>query len=265
MSRLIIIAVFIFAAATALGAQAATEPPAEEVPAFIPRVIDTIPHDPDAFTQGFLIHEGRLFESTGRYGESTLREVDLATGEVLRSVAVPEAYFAEGLALVDDRLIQLTWKEGEALVYDLETFEQVETFTYEGEGWGLCYDGESLWMSDGSPYLFQRDPATFDLIDAVEVTYLGQPIPRLNELECVDGVVYANVWQSDFIVQIDPASGEIVGVIGAMALLTPDERTALQPGAVLNGIAYNPATETFFITGKLWSSMYEVEFVPYEG
>lgn len=259
------IVLLIVSIATTLAAQEATEAPAEEVPAFLPRVIAAIPHDPEAFTQGFLIHEGRLFESTGRYGESTLREVDLATGEVLRSVAVPEEYFAEGLALVDDRLIQLTWKEGEALVYDLETFEQVDTFTYEGEGWGLCYDGESLWMSDGSPTLFQRDPATFELLGEVEVTYQGQPVAQLNELECVDGIIYANIWQTDFIVQIDPTNGAVVGVISALNLLRPQERAALAPGAVLNGIAYNPETETFFITGKLWASMFEVEFVPLEG
>lgn len=242
----------------------ATPAPAVEVAYMVPEVIAVRPHDPEAFTQGLLFHEGLLYESAGLYGESTLRQVDSETGEVLQSVEVPEDYFAEGLALADGRLIQLTWKETTALVYDLETFEAVDSYKYEGEGWGLCYDGERFVMSDGSADLFFRDPEIFELLDQITVTFDEQPVNMLNELECVDGDIYANIWQTDFIIRIDPATGYIDTVINAEGLLTDEEYAALQPGSVLNGIAYDPENETFLITGKRWPKLFEVQFVPYE-
>lgn len=230
--------------------------------AYVPEVLAAYPHDTEAFTQGLVWIDGLLFESTGRYGQSTLREVDLATGDVLRSIPVDEAYFAEGLALVEDRLIQITWREGAAFVYDAASFELIDTFTYEGEGWGLCYDGVDLWMSDGTPNLFRRDAATFELLETVPVALFGEPVANLNELECVDGQVYANVWQSDFIVRITPETGEVNAIVDARALLTPEQRAMLPGGAVLNGIAYLPESETFLITGKLWPALFEVTFNP---
>lgn len=227
-----------------------------------PEVLAVYPHDTEAFTQGLVWIDGVLFESTGRYGLSTLREVDLATGDVLRSIPVDEAYFAEGLALVEDRLIQITWREGAAFVYDAASFELIETFTYEGEGWGLCYDGVDLWMSDGTPNLFRRDAATFELLETVPVALFGEPVANLNELECADGQVYANVWQSDFIVRITPETGEVNAIVDARTLLTPEQRAMLPGGAVLNGIAYLPESETFLITGKLWPALFEVTFNP---
>ena len=221
-------------------------------------------HDPNAFTQGLFLHDGLFYESTGRYGESTVRAVDPETGEVQRQVEVPEQYFGEGLALVGDRLIQLTWKESTALVYDLETFEQVDAFEYEGEGWGLCYDGEWLYMTDGTPFIDLRDPETFELVFSGAVTLQGQPVPNLNELECVGDTLYANVWQTDYILQIDKSNGVVTGVIDASGLLTPEERASLESGAVLNGIAYDPENDVFLITGKLWPKMFEVRFVPRE-
>lgn len=240
-----------------------TETPVPEVEALVPEVIADFPHDPDSFTQGFVLdEEGRLFESAGLYGQSDLREVDPETGDVLRSVDVPEEFFAEGLALVDDRLIQITWREETAFAYDAETFELLETYTYSGEGWGLCYDGSQIFMSDGSPTITTRDAETFEAIEQIEVTFEGQPVDNLNELECVGDSVYANIWQTDYIVRIDKSNGVITGVIFAGGLLTPEEAEVAQRGGVLNGIAYNPETETFLITGKLWPRMFEVRFVP---
>ncbi len=225
-----------------------------------PEVISVRPHDRGAFTQGLVLHDGRFYESTGLNGQSTLREVDPLTGEVLRVTALADEYFGEGLALVADRLIQITWQNREAFVYDLATFERVGTFTYEGEGWGLCYDGTDLYMSDGSEYLFVRDPQTFALRRQFRVALDGQAVNNLNELECVGESVFANVWQTDYIVRIDKASGAITAVIDASDLLTQEDRAGGVD--VLNGIAYNPEDETFFITGKLWPKLFEVRFVP---
>jgi len=222
-------------------------------------VVETLPHDTSAFTQGLEIVDGRLFESTGLVGSSSIREVDVDTGEVLRSQPVPDV-FAEGLTLVDDTAIQLTWQDGVAYRYDTETFAVVDTYAYEGEGWGLCYDGDRLVMSDGTPTLDFRDPDTFDLLDSVDVELSGAPVSFLNELECVEGLVWANIWQSSLIVQIDPDSGNVVGVLNAQTLTPPN--VDLGTGAVLNGIAYDPADGTFLLTGKLWPSIYRVQIQP---
>lgn len=248
-------------------------------------IINEYPHDTSAYTQGLVWHEGIFYESAGRRGVSTLREVDPETGDVLRSVPVnrPEDelsgdnpqqdYFAEGLALVGDRLIQLTWTAGEAFVYDAETFDRLDTFTYEGEGWGLCYDERFLYMTDGSQYLSVRDPDTFELIVDAAVTFQGRVINsftdeqgrvlgRLNELECVGDYIYANSYTTDVILKINKHNGELVGLIDASNVLPAEARAELAGDEVLNGIAYNPESDTFFITGKHWSTMYEVRFVP---
>lgn len=222
----------------------------------IPEVLSVRPHDADAFTQGLLRFNGSLFESVGRYGQSSLREVDPRTGEVLRQVEVPDAFFAEGLARVGDRLIQLTWREGTAFVYDIGTFRRVGSFHYEGEGWGLCFDGARLYMSDGSATLTVRDPQTFTVIGRVPVTLDGSPVPLLNELECVKGAVYANVWQTNAVVEIDKTSGAVRKVIDASGLLTDAEAAQAD---VLNGVAYNPERDTFLLTGKLWPKLFEVQ------
>lgn len=224
----------------------------------VPKVISTRPHDTEAFTQGLLLYEDRLFESTGLNGRSSLREVDPMTGEVLRQVDLEQEYFAEGLALVDDRLIQLTWQNGIAFVYDLETFEQVDTFSYTGEGWGLCYDGSDLYMSDGSSTLYVRDPQTFEVTRTTQVLFQGQPINQLNELECVGDSVFANIWYSDYILQIDKATGSVLNYIDGAGLLTPEEAAQLENGAVLNGIAFDESTGNFLLTGKLYPHVWEV-------
>ena len=223
------------------------------------KIVSVRPHDPQAFTQGLFLQSGSLFESTGLYGSSSLREVDPRTGKVKRKVGVPQEFFAEGLALVDGRLIQLTWQNQKALVYGLADFKRAGELPYQGEGWGLCWDGRRLIMTDGSDRLTFRDPKTFAVLGEVRVTLADRPVNELNELECVDGTVYANVWQTDDILRIDPASGKVTAVVDASGLLTPAER---QNTDVLNGIAWDPENKTFLITGKLWPKMFEVTFVP---
>lgn len=223
------------------------------------KVLSIRPHDAGAYTQGLLFHDGALFESAGLYGQSSLREVDPGTGEVKRQVRLPREYFAEGLALVGNRLIQLTWQEEKAFVYGLSDFKPAGELRYDGEGWGLCWDGRRLVMTDGSDRLTFRDPQTFAVLGEVRVTLSGQPVDRLNELECVEGTVYANVWQTDDILRIDPATGKVTAVIDASGLLSPGERRTAD---VLNGIAWDPSRKTFLITGKLWPRMFEVTFAP---
>lgn len=237
----------------------APPPPAPSVERLTVRVVDTYPHDRDAFTQGLLWHDGAMYESTGRYGKSTLRKVRLRDGEVLDERPVGPEYFAEGLARVEDRLVQLTWRSGVAFVADLDTLDPQATLRYPGEGWGLCYDGTMLVMSDGSSILEFRDPESMALRREVTVMEEGDPVQRLNELECVDGVVYANIWRSDDIVRIDPETGRVTAVIDASGLLTRLESIRAD---VLNGIAYRPESKTFLVTGKLWPHVFEVELVP---
>jgi glutaminyl-peptide cyclotransferase len=221
-------------------------------------VLSVHPHDAHAFTQGLLIQDGRMFESTGLYGQSSLREIASASGEVLRSIPLDARFFGEGLAAVDHRLIQLTWRENTALVYDRETFTEIGRFTFTGEGWGLCYDGTQLAMSDGSDTIVFRSPENFNVLRSIKVTLNDQPVPRLNELEFAGGFLYANVWQEDSIVKIDPATGKVVAIIDASGLLTPEEDRSAD---VLNGIAYDPATGDFYLTGKLWPKLFRVRWV----
>jgi glutamine cyclotransferase len=221
-------------------------------------VVSRRPHDPEAFSQGLQLDgDGRLFESTGQYGRSSLREVDPATGEVTRVVPLPDEYFGEGLAQVGDRLVQLTWVAGVATSWDAETFEPIETFEYTGEGWGLCYDGSVLIMSDGSDQLTYRDAITFSTIGSVAVTLDGEPRDRLNELECVDGDVWANVLGSDLILRIDPADGIVDGVLDLSGIVDPHPALANRK-AVLNGIAYDSDADTYLVTGKLWPELIEI-------
>lgn len=259
-----------------------------EVQAYTAEILNEYPHDFNAFTQGLLWHEGTLYESTGQRGESTLRQVEVETGEVIRSSPVnrpPEElsgdtplpdYFAEGLELLpDDRLIQLTWTAGEAFIYDRESFERLETINYEGEGWGICTDDEYIYMSDSTQFLAVRDLDSFDLIARMAVTLNGTPIQTqlLNELECVGDYVYANLWRTNFIAQIDKTNGMIVNLIDLTGLLPEEEQiietTVAEDGSavvrradVLNGIAYNPESDTFYVTGKDWPKLYEVRFMP---
>lgn len=222
------------------------------------QVIRSYPHDRGAFTQGLVFDGGKLFESTGLVGQSSLREVELTTGRVIRKANVPAPIFAEGLALVGNTLIQLTWQNGRALLYSKNTFARAGDFAYKGEGWGLCTLGNELVMSDGSSTLTFRRPRDFTVIRTLDVTMDGQRLDQLNELECVGADVYANVWMRDMIVRIDPKSGRVTARIDAPNLLSPLERQGVD---VLNGIAYDPGDQTFLITGKLWPKLFRVKFV----
>lgn len=217
-------------------------------------------HDSTAFTQGLEFDGEVLFETRGQYGESAITEIDPRNGEVLRSVELDEQYFGEGVALVDDRLIMLTWREETALVFDTANFELLDEYPYDGEGWGLCYDGISLWMSDGSSEITRRDPLTFERLAQVRVTLDGEPVARLNELECINGLVWANVWTTDTVVVFDPTTGVVEARIDARPL-----RDALRNGGaadVLNGIAYNELTGSLVMTGKYWPAMFDVALEP---
>lgn len=235
---------------------AVKDPDVRETPASATfEIIETIPHDTGAFTQGLEIMDGRLFESTGLIGRSSIRELDLETGEILRTQLV-EDVFAEGLTVLGDTALQLTWQAGVAYRYNTETFAVTNTYTYDGEGWGLCHTNDQLVMSNGTPTLQFRDPDSFELLSSVEVTFSGAPVDELNELECVGDTVWANIWQSSLIIEIDPTTGEVITVLNG-ATLTPPE-VANDSSAVLNGIAYDPTNDTFLLTGKLWPAIYRV-------
>ena len=228
------------------------------------QILRTLPHDPEAYTQGLVFHDGLLYESTGRRGSSSLRKVDPETGEILAMTTLDESYFGEGLALVDSELIQLTWQAGQAFVYDADSLTLRRSLEYEGEGWGLCFDGQALFMSDGSYRLYRRDPETFELLEEIRVTRDGFPVWQLNELECVGEVIYANVYQTTDILRIDKASGDVVGVLDGFGL-SASARRAPDPEAVLNGIAYDPGRDTFYVTGKLWQSLFEIRLGDSDG
>ena len=222
-------------------------------------VVAVRPHDPKAFTQGLVLHDGTLYESTGLYGQSSIRALEPATGHLLRIELLPSGLFGEGLAFGGDRLVQLTWREGVALERDPETLAERSRRRYAGEGWGLAHDGRRFIMTDGSAQLFFRDTNTFDLLSTVTVTRRGLPQEGLNELEWVDGHLYANVLGSEAILRIDSETGTVTAEIDCSGLLTPLERARAN---VLNGIAHDPATGHFLITGKLWPKLFEVKFVP---
>jgi glutamine cyclotransferase len=221
-------------------------------------LVHTYPHDPGAFTQGLLWHQGYLYESTGQYGASELRKVELATGRVVESRQLPSDLFGEGLALVGEELFQLTWRSGVLVRWSLGSFEPLGEVRYAGEGWGLCWDGERLVMSDGTARLAFRDPGSFRVTGEVQVEAAGEPLQSLNELEWVDGAIWANVWRRDELVRIDPGSGRVTGRVDASGLLTPEERLAAD---VLNGIAFRRESGTFLLTGKYWPKLFEVRLV----
>ena len=218
-------------------------------------VVRSTPHDPDAFLQGLVWYDGGFFESTGRYGRSTLRRVEWPSGRVLRRVDLPPDVFGEGLARVGNRLIQLTWRSGRAFVYDAATLRLLWEFRYKGEGWGLTYDGTSLILSDGTDVLTYLDPERFSPTRKLSVTWNGQPVRNLNELEFIEGAVWANVWYTDFVVQISPVSGQVTSYLDLTGLRGPEPGPE---GAVLNGIAYDPATRRVWISGKLWPMLFEI-------
>jgi glutamine cyclotransferase len=221
-------------------------------------VINVYPHDKDAFTQGLVFEDGVLYEGTGRWGQSTLRRVDLETGTVTQLHSLPSNLFGEGITIFGDKIIQLTWTSGRGFVYDKSSFELLQEFTHSTEGWGITHDDSRLIMSDGSATLYFLDPETFQIIGQVEV-HDKMPVEELNELEYIDGRVYANIWREEKIAIINPETGQVTGWI---------DLEGLDPGNpnadVFNGIAYDAEADRLFVTGKLWSNLYEIELMPKE-
>jgi glutamine cyclotransferase len=224
------------------------------------RIVQTYPHDPRAYTQGLIYIDGHLYESTGLNGRSSLRMDDLATGRVLQSDPVPQQYFAEGLTAWGSTLVQLTWQSHVAFVYDRFSFRLLRTLHYDCDGWGLTADSKDLILSDGTAEIRFFDPATFREVRHIYVSDHGKSIDQLNELEYVHGQIYANVWHTDRIVRISPETGRVLGWINLSGLLAPGEVS--DPEAVLNGIAYDPAHDRLFVTGKLWPKLFEIKVIP---
>jgi glutamine cyclotransferase len=224
------------------------------------QVVHTYPHDQHAYTQGLFYLDGHLYESTGLNGQSSLRMEDLETGRILQLQDVPAKYFAEGLAPWGSTLIQLTWQGHVALVYDRATFRFLHTLPYDGEGWGLTADDKEMILSDGTATLRFLDPTTFKVLRRVTVRDHGLPVTQLNELEFVQGEIYANIWHSDRIARIAPATGKVLGFVDLTGLLPQSERSS--PEAVLNGIAYDPVHDRLFVTGKLWPKLFEIRVIP---
>ena len=241
----------------------AAEPPAEPDPPrrYLPQVVERLPHDRTSYTQGLVWRQGLFYESSGLYGSSAVRIVDPATGGVIREQTLPEQYFGEGLEVADGRVVQLTWQEETAFIWEADTLEPLGTYAYRGEGWGLCAQEDRFVMSDGSSVLTFRHLETFQPLGTVEVTRDGQPVSNLNELECANGLVYANIWLTDSIAAIDPADGTVTALIDGSGLA---DLLADREGIdVLNGIAYRPDRNLFYLTGKLWPNLFLVELVPH--
>lgn len=231
-----------------------------EVPVDGFEVVNAYPHDPRAFCQGLVIHDGVLYEGTGQYGHSSLRQVDLQTGRVIKQFTLDRQFFGEGITLLGDSVYQLTWRSRQAFVFDRETFQYQKTLRYRGEGWGLTHDGTHLIMSDGTSTLRFLDPQTFKEVRRVSVRDGRRRVDQLNELEYVDGEIYANIWKSDFIARISPADGRILGWIDLSALWPLRQRPDAE--AVLNGIAWDAENKRLFVTGKHWPRLYEIHVVP---
>ncbi|HXC70310.1 MAG TPA: glutaminyl-peptide cyclotransferase [Pyrinomonadaceae bacterium] len=221
------------------------------------QIANVYPHDSNAFTQGLILLDGKLLESTGQEGRSSLRLVDLDTGKILKKVDVPVPYFAEGLAGLNGKLYQLTWQQGLGFIYDLNSFEKVGQFNYDGEGWGLTTDGQSLILSDGTSRIRFIDPSSFRVTRTINVTDNKTPVDELNELEFIKGEIYANIWHNDRIAVIDPQTGHVKAWLDLTGLMPENELT--DPEAVLNGIAYDQANDRLFVTGKLWPRLFEIK------
>ncbi|MDB6136190.1 MAG: glutamine cyclotransferase [Verrucomicrobiales bacterium] len=228
-----------------------------KVPIYTFEIVRRWPHDQDAFTQGLIFHNGGFLESTGLNGKSSLRRVDLASGGVLQQIAIPSQYFAEGIAVVGNRIFQLTWKDQKGFVYDLDTFHLEREFQYQGEGWGLATDGQLLILSDGTSAIRFLDPANTVVKRTIQVTMQGRPVGNLNELEYIKDEIWSNIWGTDYVARIDSKTGNVNSLVDFTNLLTGPERTP--QAEVLNGIAYDAATDRLFITGKWWPVIFEVK------
>lgn len=241
---------------------ASVAPSKASTPTYGYRVVRMYPHDTKAYTEGLFFLDGFLYESTGMIGASFIRKLDLKTGKVLQQTELAPPDYGEGIVAWKRHLIQLTWQSQHGYIYDLKSFRRIGSFSYPGEGWGLTHDGKRIYMSDGTPRIRVLDPITLKQVGKIEVTLEGKPLAQLNELEWVKGKLYANVWLTHVIVEIDPASGYVVGIID-LAGLGPDPRTLSDPtNDVLNGIAYDAKKDRLIVTGKRWPKLYEIKLTP---
>ncbi|MBB4844684.1 glutaminyl-peptide cyclotransferase [Paucibacter oligotrophus] len=246
----------IFASSSALAQKSKPAPPVYGY-----QVVHSYPHDPEAFTQGLVYKSGYLYESTGLQGQSTVRKVDLQTGRVLQQAGLPDALFGEGITVWEERLIGITWQSQFGYVLDVQSFKPLARFSYPGEGWGLTHNGQEIIMSDGTAELRFLDPNNLRELRRLRVSAAGKPVTQINELEWVEGEVWANIWQTDRIARIDPKSGQVTGWIDLSGLLSAAERRQSNAD-VLNGIAYDPQTRRIFVTGKLWPKLFEIKLRP---
>ncbi|MDP4262348.1 MAG: glutaminyl-peptide cyclotransferase [Bacteroidota bacterium] len=229
------------------------------VPAFGYSVVNTFPHDTSSYTEGLLIYKDNMYESTGEFGKSKLIQVDAKTGKAIRKIDLDSKYFGEGISIIRDTVYQLTYQTKVVFVYTLKDFKKIKEFTINTEGWGMTTDGKELIASDGSSYLYYYDPSTFHLLRKQEITEAGSLSYNLNELEYIDGYIYANQWQQPYIFKIDPASGQIVAKAD-FSEITNRIKAKYPTADVMNGIAYDPSTKKIYITGKYWPDLYEVQF-----
>jgi len=250
------ILVFLLSSGCQTGAVANHSTANNAVPRYGYEIVNTWPHDHEAYTQGLVFHEGNLLESTGQEGRSSLRRVEPETGKILQKISVPRPYFAEGITLLKGKIYQLTWQHQLGFIYDAESFEKLGEFSYRSEGWGLTNDGRSLIMSDGTNRIRFLDPDSFQVNRTISVLDGSTPVASLNELEYVHGEIYANIWHKDLVVRIEPQSGRVVGWIDLAGLRALSE--AGDNEAVLNGIAYDERNDRLFVTGKLWPKLFEI-------
>jgi len=236
------------------------EPVSPTIPRYTYNVVKEYPHDPNAFTQGLIFDSGVLYESTGLYNGSTLRRVELETGRILQIHVLPDQLFGEGITIINDKIIQLTWRSNKGFVYDKISLDVLQEFDYPTEGWGITHNGTHLIMSDGTATLYFLDPVNFEKVGQVEV-YADGPVTNLNELEYIHGEVFANIWQEDFIARIDPRTGRVSGWIDLSAIRDFESEDA---NDVLNGIAYDEKEDRLFVTGKRWPLLFEIDIVPLE-
>jgi len=254
-----IIAIILIVICTAAAYTYWTSRPPELAPLYTYQVVNKYPHDPGAFTQGLVVQDGVFIEGTGLYGRSSIRYVEIETGNVLEKVDLAPEYFGEGVTILDDAIYQLTWQEHTGFIYDTG-LQMTGEFSIPNEGWGLTTNGAQLIMSDGTATLSFIDPDTMNIVSTVSVTFEGEDVVRLNELEYIDGRVYANIWQTNRIAIIDPDNGNVVSWIDLTGI--KNELDSTLGADVLNGIAYDPETEKLYVTGKLWPNLFEIQLVP---
>ena len=231
-----------------------------DTPVFGYKIVNTYPHDTNSFTQGLIFDEGVLYESTGLNGRSTVKIVDLKTGKTLKSHELPDNYFGEGIAIIENKIIQLTWRSKTGFVYDKKTLKLIKKFSYQTQGWGITYDGKYLIISDGSAVLYFMDPNTFKVVGTLEVYGDNGKVSKLNELEYINGEIYANIWGTEKIARINPKTGRVTAWIDLSGLLNKEDKKNRVD--VLNGIAFNSDKGSLFVTGKLWPKLFEIELVP---